>query len=71
MKMKWQDALSKTDLHHLRNMQDTLTLREFRVNREKQKRMEQQMRDEMGLHAPACPQCSSIELKLINAGIKV
>jgi hypothetical protein len=68
--MRWQKTLTKAQLKHLREYQDTLTLREFKLNRIAQKKFEVQMR-ESGLFAPACGECNEIETRLLRRGVKL
>lgn len=59
----WKDKLTKKDLKHLRENQDVLTLKSFKINRETQLKNEKKFSDESFRHN-ACFECRSIARKL-------
>jgi hypothetical protein len=68
--MKWQKALTKKQLAHMREFQDTLTLRDFKKLRIAQKKMERTS-EERGFFTIACHECNDIERRLREKGVKL
>jgi len=62
--MRWQQALTKQQLRHMRKWQPSLTLNSFMINREHQKNIE-----ETEVRYNACPECAAIEARLREKGV--
>jgi hypothetical protein len=65
--MRWQKALTKKQLAHMREFQNTLTLRDFKKIRIHQKVMEKKSEAD-GFFSIACHDCNEIERRLVAAG---
>ena len=63
-------ALTIKELRHMRENQDTLSLRSFWKNRKHQKMLEARAEREGYKHYIACHTCNWIEHKLNEAGYK-
>ena len=61
---KWQQTITLKQLRHLKEQQDTLTLRAFKVNRAAQIAMKEQYPD-----TEPCWTCWEVERRLIVAGV--
>ena len=68
--MKWQQALTKAQLKHLRWSVDgeTPTLHSFRMLREFQAGRAKVRAEKYGLNSPLCTECDEIEARLKEAG---
>jgi len=61
---KWMKHLTIKELKHMKENQDSLSLRSFKVNREHQKKFDAENR---GMRA--CLACNHIAYKLMDAGV--
>jgi hypothetical protein len=68
--MRWQKALTKKQLAHMREFQNTLTLREFKTLRIYQKGQEKKSEAD-GFFSIACHDCNEIERRLREKGVKL
>jgi hypothetical protein len=68
--MKWQKALTKKQLAHMREWQDTLTLRDFKKLRIAQREMERNSAAR-GHFSISCHDCNEIERRLREKEVKL
>ena len=66
---KWMKHLTIAELKHMKELQDTLSLRSFLKNRKAQKEWEAKARADGFDHFTACHDCNHIEFKLQEAGV--
>jgi len=66
---KWQRTLTIKQLRHMRDNQNTLTLREFKDQRIKQKSMKAESDAAGFTYAEPCWECWEIERRLKVAGV--